>query len=156
MSSPNLYLKTITKIVILHYIVLHPLGHLRYRRWASKWAIGGSSQEGWLAILQVGFQHVFSNNQMIYQNCILMNVFDIKCFRRRALSVFTCFRLWGLICERGRRRWRRRDENLESQEGGEGEEDLFKIRNIEKSCRKRRRSRRRKRRRSCQVPVILQ
>ena len=60
-----------------------------------------------------------------------MNVFDIKCFRRRALSVFTCFRLWGLICERGRR-WRRRDENLESQEGGEDEEDRFKIRNIER------------------------
>merc|ERR1719222_471232 len=31
---------------------LLPLGHLRYRRWASKWAIGGSSQEGWSAILQ--------------------------------------------------------------------------------------------------------
>ena len=68
---------------------------------------------------------------MMYQNCIFSNVFYIQCFRRRALSVFTCFRLWGLICERGRR-WRRRDANLESQQGEEDEEDLFKIRNIER------------------------
>merc|ERR1712083_778608 len=52
--------------------------------------------------------------------------------RRRTLPVFTCFRLRGLICERRWRR-RRRDENLESQEGGgEDEEGRFKIRNIER------------------------
>ena len=59
----------------------------------------------------------------------------MKHFRRRTLSVFACFRLWGLICERRgrRRRRRRRDENLESQKGGvEDEEGRFKIRNIER------------------------
>merc|ERR1712088_1274159 len=31
---------------------LLPLGHHRYRRWASKWGTGGLSQGGWSAILQ--------------------------------------------------------------------------------------------------------
>ena len=63
---------------------------------------------------------------------VILGIFHIKHFRRRTLSVFTCFRLRGLICERRRRR-RRRDENLESQEGGEeDEEGRFKIRNIER------------------------
>ena len=70
---------------------------------------------------------------MIYQNCIFINLFDIKSFRRRSLSVFTCFRLWGLVSERWRwRRRRRGDANLESQEERGDEEGRFKIRNIER------------------------